>query len=107
MVLQQKSPALVIQKAAVDGHQRIVPQGTAHVEHTDDGFLSGAVLAGDHHRGGALTDAADILLTVTDTAGEAENAAVKSVFSFGPGGKADAHLVGRQGRFPGVEEEAV
>ena len=105
MVLQQEGPALVVQQAAVDGHEGVVPQDAAHVQRPHHGLLSGAVLPGDHHRGAALVDAEDLLLKIPDGPREAEDAVVESALRLRAGGEADARLAGGEGRPPGVHEK--
>ena len=105
VVLQQKGPAAVVEKAAVDGDQGVVLQGAAHVEKIDDGLLAGAVLAGDQHRSPALVDLGDLGLKVADGFREAENAVVKGPLRLRAGGEANAGLTGGEGRLSGLQKK--
>ena len=84
----------------------MVLQGAVHIEKVDNGLLAGSVLPGDQHRRPALVDLSDLVLKVADGFGEAENAVVKGPLRLRAGGKADARLVGGEGRFPGLQEKS-
>ena len=105
VVFQQKGPAPVIEKAAVNGNQRVILQGAVHIEKVDNGLLSGAVLPGDQNRSPALVDLGDLVLKAADGLGKAEDTVVKGPLRLRARGEADARLVGGEGGFPGLQKE--
>lgn len=106
VVLQQKGPALIAEKAAVDEDQRVVSQASPHIQQVDDGLLPGAVFPRDHNRRLAAADAVNVRVQcTTGGSGEAEDVFGKGCLRLRPCGKADAGLTGRERRLSDREEK--